>query len=72
MSLFVLDIELSEKDIIKELGLYTDGFLQGFSFCPPKISNVINRRHGTQVTYMELLGIVESWIMRSSLLYFTT
>ena len=36
MSLIVLDIELTEKKIIKELGLFIDGSLQGFSFCPPK------------------------------------
>ena len=36
MSLIVVDIELTEKTIIKELGLYFDGFLHGFSFCPPK------------------------------------
>ena len=35
MSLIVLDIEPTEKTIIKELGLLIDGFLQGFSFCPP-------------------------------------
>ena len=31
----MLDIELTEKNIIKELGLFIDGSLQGFSFCPP-------------------------------------
>ena len=36
MSLIVLDIELTEKYIIKELGLFIDGSVQGFSFCPPK------------------------------------
>ena len=36
MSCIVLDIDLTEKNIIKELGLYIDGFVQGFSFCPPK------------------------------------
>ena len=36
MSLIVLDIELSEKNIIKELGLFFAGSLQGISFCPPK------------------------------------
>ena len=36
MSLIVLDIELTEKKIIKELGLFIDGSVQGFSFCPPK------------------------------------
>ena len=37
MSLIVLYIELTEKNINKELGLFIDGSLQGFSFCPPKI-----------------------------------
>ena len=32
----VLDIELTEKNINKELGLYIDGSVQGFSFCPTK------------------------------------
>ena len=36
MYLIVLDIELTEKNIIKELGLFIDGSLQGFPFCPPK------------------------------------
>ena len=36
MSCIVLDIELTQKNIIKDLGLYFDGSLQGFSFCPPK------------------------------------
>ena len=36
MSLIVLDIELTDKNIIKELGLFINGSLQGFSFCPPK------------------------------------
>ena len=36
MSCVVLDIELTDKNIIKELGLSIDGSLQGVSFCPPK------------------------------------
>ena len=36
MSLIVLDIQVTEKNIIKEPGLFIDGFLQGFSFCPRK------------------------------------
>ena len=36
MSCIVLDIELTEKNIFKELGLFFDGSVQGFSFCPPK------------------------------------
>ena len=37
LPLIVLDIELTEKNIIKHLGLFIDGSLQGFPFCPPKI-----------------------------------
>ena len=36
MSWIVLDIELTEKNRIKELGPYIDSSLQRFSFCPPK------------------------------------
>ena len=36
MSLVVLNVELTEKNIIKELRLLFDGSLQGFSFCSPK------------------------------------
>ena len=34
--MIVIDIELTEKNITKELGLYIDGSLQGFSLCPSK------------------------------------
>ena len=72
MSLIVLGIELTENDIIKKLGLYTDGSLKAFSFCPPKLVNLINRQHGIQIIYIELIGEVEGWIMISSLLSFRT
>ena len=36
MSLIVLDVELTDKNVIKELGLFIDGSVQGFSFSPPK------------------------------------
>ena len=36
MSCIVIDIEPTEKNIIKELGLFIDGSVQGFSFCSPK------------------------------------
>ena len=42
MSLIVLDIDLIEKNIIKELGLYIEGSLQGFQFCPPKTASTWN------------------------------
>ena len=37
MTLIVLDMELTEKNINKKQGPFIDGFLQGVSFCPPKI-----------------------------------
>ena len=36
MSLIVLDIELTEKTLFKELGLFIAVSLKEFSFCPPK------------------------------------
>ena len=36
VSLIVLDIKLTEKHIVKDLGLFIDWSLQGFSFSPPK------------------------------------
>ena len=30
-------MELTEKNIFKEPGLFIDGSVQGFSFCPPKV-----------------------------------
>ena len=36
MFCIVIDIELTDKNVIKELGVFFDGSVQGFSFCPPK------------------------------------
>ena len=36
MSLIVLEIELAEKNVVKELGVYIDGQVFGYSFKPPK------------------------------------
>ena len=35
MSCILLHIELTDKNVIKELGLFIDGSVQGFSFCSP-------------------------------------
>ena len=43
MSLIVLDIELTEENIIKELGLFIDGSQQLVSFCPPKTFKAIKQ-----------------------------
>ena len=36
MSLIVLDIEVTEKNIFEEVGIFIDSSVQGVSFCPPK------------------------------------
>ena len=36
MSLIVLDIKLTEKNIVEALRFYIDGSVQEFSFCPLK------------------------------------
>ena len=72
MSCIVLDIELTEKNVIKELGLFLMVLYKDFHFVHQRLLNLINRRHGTQNIYMELHGVVESWIMIRCLLSFTT
>ena len=42
--LHCLEIELADKNLIKELGVFGDGKVQGYSFCPPKITNPQNNR----------------------------
>ena len=34
MSCIVLDIELADRNVIKEMGVRFDGDVQGYSFCP--------------------------------------
>ena len=46
MSLTVLEIEVTRKNLIKELGLFILGSVQGLSFCPSRLLNPINRQHG--------------------------
>ena len=38
MSLVVLDTEYNENKIVKELGVFKDGQIVGYSFLPPKKS----------------------------------
>ena len=72
MSLSVLDIELTERDIIKELGFLLIVLYKDFHFVHQRLVNLINRQLGTQNIYSELRGVVESWKMISSFLSFTT
>ena len=71
MSSIVLDVELNvnEKILIEELGLFIVGSPQRFSFCPPK-----TYKPSKQTTWntSHLHGVVENWIMISSLLSFST
>ena len=39
MSSILQDRELSEKNVIEEMGLYIDGSVRRFSFCSPKTCN---------------------------------
>ena len=71
-SLNVLDIELTEKNIYKELGLFLTVLYKDFHFVHQRFVNLMNRQNGSQDIYMELRGVVESWIMMNSLLSFTT
>ena len=57
MSCIVLDIKLTDKNIIKELGLFIDGSVQGFSFCPsktfePNKQTAWNRSHLHGIAWM--------------------
>ena len=38
MSCIVLDIELADINVLKELGAFIDGISQGYSFFPAKVS----------------------------------
>ena len=57
MSLIVLYIEITDKNVIKGLGLQIDGSLQGFSFCPSKTFKPIKQ---TTWNTSHLHGIVWS------------
>ena len=72
MFLIVLDIELTEKNINKEMEILLLGLYKAFHFVRQRLFNLINRQHGTQVVYRELRGLMESWNMTSCLLSFTT
>ena len=72
MSCIVLGKELTEKNIIKELGLFLMVLYRDFHFVHRSLLNLRNRRHGTQNIYKELRGVVENRIMINWLLSSTT
>ena len=72
MLLIVIDMELTEKNINKELVPFIVGSLQGLSIFPPKTFKPNKQTTWNTNIYMELRGVVESWTMRSCLLSLTT
>ena len=54
MYCIILDKELTEENIIKELGFFVMDRYKDFHFVHQRRLNLINRQHGTQVIYMEL------------------
>ena len=73
MSLNARDIELTEKKTkSKNWDFLLMSQYKDFHFVRQRLLNLINRLNGTQVIYKELCGVVESWIMKSCLLSFTT
>ena len=62
ISCIVLDIELTDKNVIKDLGVFSDGEVQNYSFRPPKCTNPQNNRFGAQETCTELCGTMDVWV----------
>ena len=60
MSFIVLGIELTEKNIFKELGLFLMVLYKNFHFVHQSFLNQINRQRGLQDIYMELRRVLES------------
>ena len=62
MSCVVLDIEVADKNVIKELRVFVDGKIQGYPFRPPKnYKLIIQDLHGIvwnsgRFAYSELLN----------------
>ena len=62
MFCFVLDFELPNINLFKELGVFIDGNVQGESFCPLKGTNSSDKPFGVQTTCTELCGTVNDCI----------
>ena len=65
MSSIVLDIELTDQNVIKDLGVFVDGKVQGYSCRPPKLTYPQNNRFGAQETCTQMCGAVDVWITMS-------
>ena len=54
ISCIVLYNELADRKVTKDLGVFIDGKVQGYSFRHPKSTNPKNKRFGAQETCTEL------------------
>ena len=59
MSCTVLDIELTDNNPIKKLGVFNNGKVQGYSFRPAKKFKPPNKPFGAQETCTEMCGTVD-------------
>ena len=72
MSCIVLDFEVADENVVKELGVFIDGKVHGYPFRPPKKTNpnTQNNRFGAQETCAELCGTVNVWVTVSFQTFF--
>ena len=61
MPLVVFDIECLEGKIVKELGVFKDGIVLGYSFRPPKDYNPTFQAKWSTKNFMGLTGTMENW-----------
>ena len=71
MSLIVLDVKLTDKNIIRELGLYIDGSLQAFSLRPPKTFKP-NKQTTSNTSHLHGIAWSSGKLEYEKLLSFTT
>ena len=62
MSCVVIDMELTDINVIKELGVFIDGKVQAYYFCPPKKYKPTKKRFGAQETCTGLCLTIDVWI----------
>ena len=61
MSLVVFDIECLEGKIVKELGVFKDGIVLGYSFLPTKDNKPNCQAKWNTKIYRGLIGTMEKW-----------
>ena len=62
MSCIVLDIELADKDFNKEMRVYFDENVQGYSSPPLKTANPQRKQFDVLEAFTELCETVDVWI----------